>query len=255
MGASIYLDPPLITSVWPYSVKSLGARMFASMLLALAVVLVGSFIAGARSSAKGVLVTVTPIFTMVLVAALANLGTVYLAGVRGEEWIAIFGLVVGLGAFLIWSGRNEHDDETQDTRPVPRGLRVALVLHTVIVVFFGLNMLFLPTLALNFWPWNVSGIVMQGLGGFFIGSAAGTGWAAMQKHCEAVRKVLPSYFSFTLLVLVAVALDSGVIASESPGLHVTVTWLSIYLYVTIYSIYYFLRLGGLRGWNSHPLEE
>ena len=53
------------------------------------------------------------------------------------------------------------------------------------------------------------------------------------------------------MVLIAVGIDWAVIASESPGLHVTVPWLLLYVYTGLYPAYYLLRPPRE---EPHPLE-
>ena len=239
LGVPMLIDPSLSRAVWPYPVKSLATRMFGAVLVALAVAAANTLRGGRTVSGRGALFTVAPIFGGILAAALLSSGKLVLGAPHVEVWLVVFGAVTVLGAAVIAMPPGMRGGASTGTAS-PRGLRIALLLHTLIVLFFGLNMFFLPTLAQNFWPWKVSPAVMQGLGGFFLGSTVGTWWSFRQKTLERVRTVLPAYAVFTGLVLVAVLLESGVVASESPGPQVTIAWLGIYVYVTVYASFYTL---------------
>jgi hypothetical protein len=225
------------------------------VFLALAVAVANSFRRGLRLSKRAAAFTVAPILGGILAAASINAGVLSLDLIHVELWFVLFAALTVSGAAMILHEKTANFGEPYITPP--RGLRIALLVHTLVVLFFGLNMFFLPVIAQNFWPWRVSPVVMQGLGGFFLGSTIGTTWLFRQRDLNRIKAVLPAYAVFTGLVLVAVLLDSAVVASESPGPQVTISWLMVYIYVTAYAGYYTLnRAGGAtKGGVRAPVSE
>ena len=62
-----------------------------------------------------------------------------------------------------------------------------------------------------------------------------------QRFWDRVRLLLPVNVTFVSAVLVAVGIQWGVIAAESPGWYVTGPWLLLYLYTGPYPAYYLMR--------------
>ena len=236
LGMIMYVIPETTTAFWPYAIKPLASRMFGSMFLALAIAAILALRDRRGISNSAVLVTTWPIFLTVAIAGTIAPG---LQPSLGSWLLSAFLLAMALTGFLLFVRRTGKATGPLDR--IPRGLRRAFLGHAVIVTFFGLNMFFLPSLAFSFWPWRVSSTVMRGLGGLFLGTAAGTAWACAQKYRENVMALLLPYFAFVGLVLLDVASSWGVILAESPGAQVTLFWILVYAYVAAYTAYFSVR--------------
>ena len=245
IGLPMYLFPSVMSSgFWPYSMKPLATRMFASMFLAVALAMTLALWESNWESVKILFIQGTPMYGLILLAALMNFPKLQLTIAGTIAWLALFSALT-LGSLFIFLERSirakKETDSTHMRTPIHRGLKYSLLLHTIIVVAFGLQMLIVPDVALNFWPWTLPSIIMQGLGGLFIGITVGTGWAYTQKSLERVKIALPAYTTFSTLVLLAVAIDWNVITTESPSTQVTLLWLVLYAYTALYALYYYLR--------------
>src|SRR2546430_5586889 len=210
LGIIMYVIPETTTAFWPYAIKPLASRMFGSMFLALAIAAILDLRDRRGISNSAVLVTTWPILLMVAIAGTIAPG---LQPSLGSWLLSAFLLAMALTGFLLFARRTGKATGPLDR--IPRGLRRAFLGHAVIVTFFGLNMFFLPSLAFSFWPWRVSSTVMRGLGGLFLGTAAGTAWAGNQKDRGSVMALLVPYFAFLGLGLPGGAVRwAGVLAAR-----------------------------------------
>ena len=245
VGGSLYAVPSSSVAFWPYSMKSLATQMFASLFLAVALAAGLALRVSRLYSLRILLIQGAAMSGLILLTALPNYLPPSYPSLGAFAWLALFAIYsVGSVVLLLAIRSTAETDASVDSklRPIPKVLKVCLLLHTVIVVIFGLQMLTLPDLALNFWPWKVSANIMRGLGGLFVGVTVGSGWAYFQKYWEDVRAVFPSYTAFATLVLLAVGLHWDVITAESPGIQVTVIWIILYIFTALYPAYFYLQL-------------
>ena len=174
----MYLFPSLSAGFWPYLMKPLATRMFASVFLAVALAMTLALWENHWESLKILFVQGTPMYGLILLAALMNLPKLQLTKAGAIAWLVLFSALT-LGRLFIFLERiirtKKETGSVLKQTPIYRGLKYSLLLHTVIVVAFGLQMLIVPDVALNFWPWTLPSIIMQGLGGLFIGITVGTG--------------------------------------------------------------------------------
>lgn len=244
IGLPMYLSPSLGASFWPYSMKPLATRMFASMFLAVALAMALALRENAWESVKITFIQGTPMYGLILLLALANYPRLNLSNAGAVGWLVLF-TALAIGTMILFLERRSRVQREKDAatnqKPIPNGLKYSLLIHTIIVVAFGLQMMLVPQVALNFWPWTLPNIIMQGLGGLFVGITFGTGWGYTQKYFERVKIVLPAYTTFSTLVLFAVAVDWNVISTESPSMQVTLIWLVLYAYTAMYPLYFYLR--------------
>jgi len=246
VGGALYAVPSLGPSFWPYPIKPLGTRFFASVFLAMSV---GAFVVlrePRRGPADVLLVMGVSVFGMIVVAALADFPRLVLGPAAAFWAVLLSSLALGSLAYLL-SGRGEVPVEGP---PVPVWLHRHFLLHTVVVLFFALQMLFTPSVAKTFWPWTISDTIQRGIGGLFTGVAVGTAWSFRQRSWDRVRLLLPVNITFVTMVLLAVGIHWSDIAA-GPGWHVTIPWLLLYAYTAAYPAYYLLRPpeGGAR---LHP---
>jgi len=240
LGAGLFLFPSLGTFLWPYAIKPLAVRFFAAVFLAVAVAsLLALRHAEDRRPLDVLLVMGVSVFGLIALAALADPAALR-ASAGAVLWFAL--LAANALGSLLFLVRRPAATEPDPGPPMPRYLRVHFLLHTVVVLLFSLQFLFAPRLAAeNSWPWLVSDPVMRGIGGLFTGVAIGMAWASRQRTWGRVRLLLPVNVTFVTGALIAVGLHWSVIAAESPGLHVTVLWLLLYIYTGAYPAYYLLR--------------
>lgn len=238
VGIWLYLVPEHVGRLWPYAMKPLATRFFASVFLAVALGSLFALRERAEAHVRVLLVLGVSVFGLILLAALP---TLRLDGLGVLLWLAIFvAIPLGSAAFL-WSGRGATSVAAAE--PVPAGLRYSLLAHTVVVVVFATPMLLVPDLSRQFWPWIVTLPIMRGIGGLFLGVVVGTAWAFRQRAVSRLRVLLPVNVTFVSFVLLAVAFQWNVVTTESPGLAVTVGWLLLYFFTGGYALLYLLRLG------------
>jgi len=245
VGGSLYAVPSSSVAFWPYSMKPLATQMFASLFLAVALAAGLALRVSRLYSLRILLIQGAAMSGLILLTALPSYLPSSYPGLGAFAWLALFTIYFAGSVVLLLAIRSTGETDgsvASKLRPIPKALKVCLLLHTVIVVIFGLQMLTLPDLALNFWPWKVSENIMRGLGGLFVGVTVGSGWAYFQKYWEDVRAVFPSYTAFATLVLLAVGLHWDVITAESPGLQVTVIWIILYIFTALYPAYFYLQL-------------
>jgi len=239
LGVALFAFPSLGRSLWPFAIKDLAVRFFAAVFLAVAV---GTLLAvralERRRSLDVLLVMGVSVFGLIALAALVEPGAL-VASIGAGIWFAVLGVSASGSLWLLW----RRPDPEPDAGPLmPRYLRYHFLLHTVVVLLFSLQFLLVPRFAAeNSWPWRVSDPVMRGIGGLFTGVAVGMAWASRQRTWGRVRLLLPVNVTFVAGALLAVGLHWPVIAAESPGLHVTVLWLLLYIYTGAYPAYYLLR--------------
>jgi len=238
VGGTLYTLPTLGPLFWPYPVKPLATRFFASVFLAVAVAAIFALREPRRAPADILLVMGASVFGLILLAAAADLPRLTLDIAGRALWsVLLASLAVASVLFLV----RRRAAVTDKGPPTPRWLRRHFLLHTVVVLFFSIPMLVVPNFQKAFWPWTVSDTIMRGIGGLFTGVAIGTAWSYRQRSWDQVRLLLPVNITFVSMVLLAVGIHWDVIALESPGAHVTVPWLLLYVYTGLYPAYYLLR--------------
>ena len=239
LGAALFALPSLGPPLWPYAVKPLAVRFFAAAFLAVAVASVLALRVRERRPLDVLLVMGVSIFGFIALAAVADPAAL-VASPGAVVWFALL-TAMALGS-LLFLLRRPASTETDPGPPMPRTLRFHFRLHAAVVLLFSLQFLLVPRFAAeNSWPWLVSDPVMRGIGGLFTGVAVGMAWASRQRTWGRVRLLLPVNVTFVAGALLAVGLHWSVIAAESPGLHVTVPWLVLYVYTGAYPAYHLLR--------------
>jgi len=236
VGVALYAVPSLGPSFWPYPIKPLGTRFFASVFLAMAVAALVALREPRRGPADVLLVMGVSVFGMIVVAAVADFPRLALGPAAALWSVLLSSLALGSLLFLI---RARGEPPVEGT-PVPRWLHRHFLLHTVVVLLFSIQMLLTPNVAKTFWPWTITDTVQRGIGGLFIGVAVGTAWSFRQRSWDRVRLLLPVNITFVSMVLLAVVIHWGDIAA-GPGWHVTIPWLLLYVYTAAYPAYYLLR--------------
>ena len=245
VGGSLYAVPTWSVAFWPYSMRPLATQMFASLFLAVALAAGLALRVSRLYSLRILLIQGAAISGLILLAAVPSYLPPSHPSLGAFAWLTLFTIYSAGSVVLLLAIRSTAETAVSADsmlRLIPKALKICLLLHTVIVVIFGLQMLTLPDLALNFWPWKVSANIMRGLGGLFVGVTVGSGWAYLQKYWEDIRAVFPSYTAFATLVLLAVGLHWDVITAESPGLQVTVIWIILYIFTALYPAYFYLQL-------------
>lgn len=236
-GATLYAVSSLGPRIWPYPVKALATRFFASVFLAVAVAAIVALREPRRAPVDVLLVMGFSVFGTIIAAALADFPRLTL-GPGAALWAILLSTLAAASLLFLLAGRRR---EAAEGPPVPRGLRRHFLLHTLVVLFFAIQMLLTPSVARTFWPWIVTDPIMRGIGGLFTGVAVGTAWSYRQRTWERVRLLLPVNATFVAFVLLAVGMHWSVITTESPGWHVTLPWLALYGYTAAYPAYYLLK--------------
>ena len=243
-GLLLYVEPKLSADFWPYNMKPLATRMFASLFLGVGLATALALRERVWDSVEVLLVQGASMFGLILLAALINLPDLRLAKAGAVVWLALFSsITLGCLVFLLKGGGriSAKGGPLPALTPLPRPLKFLLWLHTALVVVFGVQMLAAPSLAEEFWPWKLPSIIVQGLGGLFLGTAVGTTWSATRKYWENVKVLFPAITTFVILVLIAVGIHWTVISRESPGVEVTALWLLVYVYAGGYPLYFYIR--------------
>lgn len=240
VGIALFAMPSLGTVIWPYEVKPLAARFFGSVFLAVAFASVLAMRESMREPTIVIPIMGASVFGAILFAAAidVSLFTAHIAAII--LWFVLMGGLF-VGSVYILVRKRAWPPPFGQAFPMPYWLRRHFLLHTAIVLFFSAQMVVGPNIASGFWPWAVSDPVMRGIGGLFTGVAIGTGYAYIQRSWDKVRLLLPVNVLFVILVLVAMGLHWSVITTESPGWHVTIGWLLLYVYTAAYPIYYLIR--------------
>jgi len=236
VGGALYAVPSLGASFWPYPIKPLGIRFFSSVFLAVSVASLFVLRESRRGTADVLLVMGVSVFGMIVVAAVADFPRLTLRA-ASALWALLLASLAAASLLFLIAGRRET---TVGGPPVPRWLHRHFLLHTVVVLFFALQMLFTPSVAKAFWPWAISDTVQRGIGGLFCGVAIGTAWSFRQRSWDRVRLLLPVNITFVSMVLLAVGIHWADIAA-GPGWQVTIPWLLLYVYTAAYPAYYLLR--------------
>src|SRR3990172_2132543 len=239
LGVALFAVPGLGPSLWPYRIKDLAVRFFASVFLALAVASVVALRVPERRAREVLLVMGASVFGFIALAAVADPAAL-VASSGAVLWFALL-TAFALGS-LLFLLRRPAATEPDAGPPMPRFLRYHFLLHTGVVLLFSLQFLLIPRFAAeNGWPWRVSDPVMRGIGGLFTGVAIGMAWASRQRSWNRVRLLLPVNVTFVAGALLAGGLHWAQVTAESPGLHVTIPWLLLYVYTGAYPAYYLLQ--------------
>ena len=236
IGGALYAVPSLAPSFWPYPVRPLGTQFFASVFLAVSVAALFALREPRRGPADVLLVMGLSVFGMIVVAAVADFPRLTLSP-ASALWSLLLSTLAAASLLVLLAGRGEAP---VGGPPVPRWLRRHFLLHTLVVLFFAVQMLLTPSVAKAFWPWTISDTVQRGIGGLFCGVGVGTAWSFRQRSWDRVRLLLPVNLTFVSMVLLAVGIHWGDIAA-GPGWHVTIPWLLLYVYTGAYPAYYLLR--------------
>jgi len=169
LGVALFAVPGLGPSLWPYRIKDLAVRFFASVFLALAVASVVALRVPERRAREVLLVMGASVFGFIALAAVADPAAL-VASSGAVLWFALL-TAFALGS-LLFLLRRPAATEPDAGPPMPRFLRYHFLLHTGVVLLFSLQFLLIPRFAAeNGWPWRVSDPVMRGIGGLFTGVA------------------------------------------------------------------------------------
>jgi hypothetical protein len=102
-------------------------------------------------------------------------------------------------AALLVAQRRAPGIDPEITRPMPRGLAVALVLQAAVLTAVGLCLVIVPTRVLDRWPWTLTPLTSRAIGAWCVALGFAAGLAVREKDLSRLRAASVTYVVFGLL--------------------------------------------------------
>ena len=172
---------PAMSAVWVGAAYTFGAIAIATMLRA------GSW----RVAAVPIIATWSFSIVM-LVATLLHLDRFFLGTLNFYVWLAIYIVLPVLLPIMWWLNRGRDPGPQVGEMPVPGRLSLAGRILGVILLFASLLMVVSPATAARFWPWQLTPLMSQVIGGWVLFISTGLLCLFFERRYLAYRYFLPS---------------------------------------------------------------
>ncbi len=114
-------------------------------------------------------------------------------------------------------------------------LRVLTLVEVLVLAGAGGNLFFLPDLAAQLWPWQLTPFNTRFLGAIYLASLVAVVMMLLVARWAPARGVLPALFTFTALVLGVSLISIGRFEFQKPA---TWVWFALYIILPINSAYH-----------------
>jgi hypothetical protein len=167
-------------------------------------------------------------------------GLPLLARAAAWFWIGVYIVIpVAMIAVLVVQERTPGADPPR-RHPVPRVLRAALAVESVVLLAVGVALYAVPATGPDLWPWALTPLTARAVAAWLIAFGVATGLAAVAGDLERLRTAAVAYTGFGALVLVAVARYPGTMPWDRP-----VAWLLVVMAAAV-------TVTGAAGWRVAP---
>ena len=187
----------------PLSAAALGAFYWSAFVLLLTGALARSW-RGVRPIAYPVLA----IAVVLLVVTLVHLDRFRMDSLFGIFWLCAYIVAPPLLAFGIALERRSGAPD-EPGRPLPLGLRAAILAEGAVMLAASAVMLLAPDTAIDLWPWTLTPLVSRALGAFTLGVALVGLMVARENRLVQFTGTAIAYAALGALQLLAVALHEG----------------------------------------------
>jgi hypothetical protein len=147
-----------------------------------------------------------------LIASLRHLGVFHfsepnapMAIVTAWLWMAAYVIVPICEVILLWLQLRRAGIDPPRAAGMPQGLRAVLAVQGLIAGAFGLLLFFAPAAAAPHWPWKLTPLTAQIVGGWLLATAVAAGVTVYEIDWRRVAGPIASYTVLGILELVALA--------------------------------------------------
>lgn len=205
------IDPPL-------SAAFLGAAYWASFAM--------EFLASRRRvwAHARIAVPAVLIFTgLTLVVTLLHLGRFHLNSpniiTRGAAWawLIVYVVVPPLMAVLLFRQLRAPGADPPRQTALPGWVRLALAIHALIMIPFGLALLVAPDATIGIWPWKLTPLVGRAIGAWSLALGIAAAHATWENDWARVQVATMSYTIFGVFELFALARYPGSVNWSAPA--------------------------------------
>jgi hypothetical protein len=147
-----------------------------------------------------------------LVASLRHLGAFHfsepnaaMAIVTAWLWMAAYVIVPVCEVVLLWLQLRRSGIDPPRGAGMPQGLRAVLAAQGLIAGILGLLLFFAPAAAAPHWPWKLTPLTAQVVGGWLLATAVAAGVTVYETDWRRITGPIASYTVLGILELVALA--------------------------------------------------
>lgn len=150
-GTALFFATEFAQSIWPWELTPFNARFIGGFYLAAALAAALVLILGRWAPAR-ILTTLAFLFTgLVLLVSIGHVDRFDFGRPLTWLWFMLYGLIPAYTGYALWVHRRFR----ADGYPVPRALRLALIVPGAVMGAYGIGLLIAPVVLTAFWPWPV----------------------------------------------------------------------------------------------------
>lgn len=161
--------------------------------------------------------------TLTLIVTLLHLETFHLFApdpltrLTAWVWLAVYAIVpLAMGWLLLAQLRVPGIDPPRGA-PLATWLRMALLIHALVLLPLGAGLLLLPELVRPLWPWTLTPLTAQAIGAWLLALGVAAAHSASENDWRRVQVATLSYTVFAVLQLGALVRYPGQIAWDRPA--------------------------------------
>lgn len=182
----------------PLTAAFLGAGYLASMVLEFVVARERAW-ANARSTVPAVW-TFT---TLTLIATLLHYDAFHMDTGRGWAWLAVYAIVPVVMGVLLLAQVRENGSEPKRISSLPGWFLILHIGQGLVMGIVGIGLFLTPEPFDGLWAWPLTPLTSRAVGAWLIGLAIVVGQVAMENDWRRARAPMIGYFTWAVLILVA----------------------------------------------------
>lgn len=183
---------PAMSAVWVGAGYTFGAISIVTMLV------VGRW----RSSIVPIIAT-WPFAVVMLLATLLHLDRFFLGTMSFYGWLAIYVTLPVALPLIFWLNRSQDPGPQPGEMLMPASLSRGAGVVGIGVFLAGLLLIFSPSTAASFWPWQLTPLMSQVIGGWLLFAGTGLAYLLFDRRYILYRYFLLSAGTWMLILFVA----------------------------------------------------
>ena len=168
--------------------------------------------------------------TLTLVATLLHLDAFHFDAPRLVTrvgtwgWMGVYALVP-VAMLVLWVGQiREPGSDPPRLAPLPRAIRILLVVQAVILLLLGAALLMVPSVTGPWWPWELTPLTARAVGAWLLGMGTLTGHAAWENDWVRLEPMMLAALVFAVIQFVALGRFPDAVDWQAPAAWLYVTF-------------------------------
>jgi hypothetical protein len=152
-----------------------------------------------------------------LLATFIHIGKFHTDDVIGWAWIISYSLLVPTLGYAVYRQLQMPGGDPPIAAPITGWFRTAISLQSAVMFVFGLILFVLPGVGQDIWPWKLSDLTSQAIGGVMLAHAISIPALLRENDWSRIVGPMLSYTSLAILHLIAIARYSDVLDFNTFG--------------------------------------